>query len=432
MTTQIRTNTFLYLCTSVALLLLIVGTWTGIARAGIVTINATETVTVPRAGTMAPGTTPGTYVLREREPDSSEFDMHISAFSNFDLSSVGNFILGAGDKATFELDFQGRLNTSTDSPLYAAQVTGGNWSSSSLPDYQWATKSPATAGPGSQTREHIVVPNVKTNAFGTYSVDVTDIVDAWVNGGDANYGLGIYVGDAFQGAGFDSPTLHVDLQSVESTVAIYDFDGPNGNFNTTAFDSRDVDPSTSASSLSQSGGLTGGGANTFIQATNNAFNTSNSGPAGLNVAGANDSTPTDYFSFITGPEAGAASVTYEDLSFFANTYGGSASVSLRMVDGTGPEVSLAEALAVPGGNADVELFSIDFLDFTSSNLVEWRLYPYGTSDFIHGVRFDDILLHGTANMQAVPEPSTFALATLGLMGLACFGWRRRWRARAKV
>lgn len=400
-------------------------TWAPSARAAEITLNATQTVTVSRAGAKDPGPTAGTYVVREREQDTTEHERHISAFSNFDLSGVAGFNPGAGDQAFFDLDFQGRLNTANDSPLYVAQVTGGSWSTSSLPNYQWATKSPATAGPGTQTREHVVVPNVKTDAFGTYTANVTDIVDAWVNGGEPNYGLGVYIADKWQGAGFDFPTLRI-----VPTMAFYDLNGPNGNFNTTAFDSRDVDSNATAGRLSQSGGLTGGGANTFVLA-HSLFDSSNSGSPGMNVAGVNQGSATEYFSFTTARELGTASVTYEDLSFFGDTYSsGGAQVSVRMVDGAGGEQVLAASIALPGGNAPVELRTVDFPDFTSSNVVEWRLYPFGTSDPTHGVRFDDITLHGQANFQTgeIPEPASAVLFALGAAGVSL--WRRRTRRAA--
>jgi hypothetical protein len=144
----------------------------------------------------------------------------------------------------------------------------------------------------------------------------------------------------------------------------------------------------------------------------------------LNVAGVNQSLPTEYFSFTTAPEPGAVGVTYEDLSFFCDTYSsGGASVMVSMIDGAGPEQILATNIAVPGNNADVALRTVDFADFTSPNVVQWRIYPYGSAASNHGVRFDDVVLHGTAQTAVIPEPSTFLIWSLGLLGL--IGWRRR-------
>ena len=120
-------------------------------------------------------------------------------------------------------------------------------------------------------------------------------------------------------------------------------------------------------------------------------------------------------------------MTYEDLSFFGDTYSGGANVSVRMVDGGGTEQSLAEAIALPGGNAAVQLRTVDFADFTSSNVVEWRFYPYGTDVSSHGIRFDDVMLHGTANLPSgvIPEPMTMLAVGLGIASLGGYIRKRR-------
>jgi len=87
-------------------------------------------------GTLDPGGTGGDIVVRERQQDAAtgaDANRHISAFLDFDLSSVPAFDTGAGDTAVLELDFQGRLNTNNHF-LSVAQITGGSWNSTtSLP-----------------------------------------------------------------------------------------------------------------------------------------------------------------------------------------------------------------------------------------------------------------------------------------------------------
>ena len=191
-----------------------------------------------------------------------------------------------------------------------------------------------------------------------------------------------------------------------AVIALYEFKGANGNFNTAAFDSTDADADTTASRLSQSGGLTGGGAGTYIL-SNAVFDAGNSGRPGLNAANVSQSSPTHFIQFLLTPEAGAARVKYESLSFFTDTWSSGAYASVRVLDGAGAEQVLAASITIPGGNVPVELRTVDFPDFTSSNTTTWRIYFWGTSGSNYGVRFDDITLIGAA----VPEPCSLVLLT---------------------
>jgi hypothetical protein len=192
-------------CAALGILLLFSALDVPFARADTL-LSPTDTVTVPAGGTAGPTT--GDIVVRERSDDTTQ-NLHISAFLNFQTSSIASFDPAAGDKAYFGVDFQGRLNTVNAVPLYVGQVTGGSWSTSSLPSYNWATASGLTVGPGSQTRQQTVVPDVKNNGLNFYAADVTNTVDAWVSGAESNYGLGVYTGNNNQGAGFGNPQLHI-------------------------------------------------------------------------------------------------------------------------------------------------------------------------------------------------------------------------------
>ena len=62
-----------------------------------------------------------------------------------------------------------------------------------------------------------------------------------------------------------------------------------------------------------------------------------------------------------------------------------------------------------------------FQNLTSA--VEFR-FAVATESTGQSLEWDDITIEGTV----VPEPSTFVLTALGLLGFACHGWRRKTRA----
>lgn len=160
-----------------------------------------EGVTVAAAQPADPGSIQGTYVVREQENETVT-TKHISAFFNFDLSGITSFDPSAGDFAVISVHRAQEENPGDAADLLVAQVTGGAWSSNNLPDYTWGTASPAPVGPGTQTREKTLIQEISSLKWETHTVDITEIVDAWINGGEPNYGLAIYLSDMGHQVGF--------------------------------------------------------------------------------------------------------------------------------------------------------------------------------------------------------------------------------------
>ncbi|MEP4077267.1 sialate O-acetylesterase [Haloferula sp.] len=188
-------------------------------------------------------------------------------------------------------------------------------------------------------------------------------------------------------------------------LAHYDAEtGLNGNFDTTAFDSVDTDPNTTATRLAQGGSISGGGSDAWVL-SNALFNPSPSGSPGFNFADvatadqAAADTAGDSFSF-TIQSAGHA-VTYESLSFYADQFGTTAKMDVSYAVGASSEVFIIQNLVPTTGNNPVTLEEIDFSDFTTTEDVTWTFYLYGASASNQGTRFDDIILAGFQNSTVI-------------------------------
>lgn len=178
------------------------------------------------------------------------------------------------------------------------------------------------------------------------------------------------------------------------TLAFYGMEGATGgDFDSASYDSTDTETLTTASRLSQSGGLSGGGSKSRI--INNAFfGPSISGNNGLNLAdivGAKNSA--NRFSFTLQPNG--ASVTYRDISFFHNQFASTAKIDLAYQIGTTPEQDILTSFTPTTGNTTVTQAMVDFPDFTTSEDVTIHFYLYNTGLATHGIRFDDISLQGS-------------------------------------
>ena len=142
----------------------------------------------------------------------------------------------------------------------------------------------------------------------------------------------------------------------------------------------------------------------------------------MNIAGANQASPTNYFSFTVAPDSGYQT-TFESLSFYtgANFANEEYNVRLTYWDGIS-EAILGDISHTTGGstNLPVVFFSMDFADFTSTATSEFRIYGYDMSSSNGGIRLDDIVLNGTTT--AIPEPTTTVF--LGLSAIGVFFYRR--------
>jgi hypothetical protein len=76
-------------------------------------------------------------------------------------------------------------------------------------------------------------------------------------------------------------------------------------------------------------------------------------------------------------------------------------------------------------------FETTNLSGNSFQLFDWAgVSPSGqfasiTSDLPSGYSWDTSQLYTTGDITLVPEPSTFALFSVGVLGLAAYAWRRR-------
>ena len=174
-----------------------------------------------------------------------------------------------------------------------------------------------------------------------------------------------------------------------------------------------LDPSVTYNTLSRTG-LT-------LATANNSFNSNN-----WNISNTFDET-SKYISFSLLPKSGYE-MTLESLRYVvngSNTAPGTGRWGFRI--GTSGSFTLQNtftmAFAMPSSPA-----VWDFTDFTTSNVVEFRFWVYGTSSITNGASAatgsarignntgDDLVLNGSVTV--VPEPSVSSLLLGGLFGLA--------------
>lgn len=185
--------------------------------AGLINISSDYIVNVSLDGDQnSVGTVNGLanneVIARERR-DKSQKDKRIASFIQFDVSLLTLDLVNASDfSALFSADFSERLNIINDMSVMLGQVSSA-WDNvaGTLPVFEMA---------GLSTNSAVLVNNIKTDDFDTYSLDVTEIVRSWVSGTSVNNGFVVYGAESvYQGAGFNNIALKVTAP-VSSAVTV--------------------------------------------------------------------------------------------------------------------------------------------------------------------------------------------------------------------
>lgn len=185
--------------------------------AGLINISSDYIVNVSLDGDQnSVGTVNGLanneVIARERR-DKSQKDKRIASFIQFDVSLLTLDLVNASDfSALFSADFTEHLNIINDMSVMLGQVSSA-WDNvaGTLPVFEMA---------GLSTNSAVLVNNIKTDAFDTYSLDVTEIVRSWVSGTSVNNGFVVYGAESvYQGAGFNNIALKVTAP-VSSAVTV--------------------------------------------------------------------------------------------------------------------------------------------------------------------------------------------------------------------
>ena len=251
-----------------------------------------------------------------------------------------------------------------------------------------------TGGNGAVTLERIDFPDFVTDE------EVTWTFYLYASGGNNN------------GIRFDDIKLTTSSLTPVATNVIsnFTFTGPpwtaakEADFATFAANAPSIDSDgTSATSILSNNGYTGGGYDSFyIRDVDgfSIFSSSATSGVGMNLGGANATSPTNFVSFTVTPDADP--VTFGELSFYAGTNGANDTfdIELRVWDGA-TETTLGSASHTSGNTANeaVAFNAIDFPDFTSASAMEFRLYGYNVDSANGGIRLDDIVLSGPGEVE---------------------------------
>lgn len=200
-------------------------------------------------------------------------------------------------------------------------------------------------------------------------------------------------------------TLSIFLisSSQGAILSYYDFEA--GTLSATS-----VDSGFNSGDVSDGTGAPDGGTN-FAYSNAGMMN----GNYGLTTGVTFDDTYTTYYNstFTTGRANSTSTVTYENITFDTWAHNTSWDISVSYTDGGSNSGTLNFSMVA----GDVETITFDFADFTTTSDVDWTFSALMTSGTVNAGRFDDITLNGTVNLDAVPEPSSLALFSLGTFAL---------------
>jgi len=172
--------------------------------------TATDNLNPANVGVLAvnSGVT-GDLVIRERA-NAAQNDRRISSYINFDLTdpAVATVIASPLFTASFSVEYNSQLNSLNGGTVSLGRVTTAAWdSTANFPLHSYGLE----AGVGTNAAElSVLINNVATTTPSgqTFTVDVTNIVRAWVDGSEPNYGLVLFFNQLVsQGAGFNNPQL---------------------------------------------------------------------------------------------------------------------------------------------------------------------------------------------------------------------------------
>lgn len=142
------------------------------------------------------------FYIRERR-SAAQMDRRISTFLNFDVSALTeDEVNSAGFSASFTADYDFQLNDLNNTAAVFGRVTNAAWNGTTAqPLHSWGIDDSADRAD--------LIANISTLAPpSSVSLDVTSIVQGWVDGSIDNYGLVVFVGDLeSNAAGFNNPRI---------------------------------------------------------------------------------------------------------------------------------------------------------------------------------------------------------------------------------
>ena len=131
---------------------------------------------------------PWRYGARERD-NQAQTNRMVATFLQFDTSSLSSAdVNNPAFTASFSIDYVGHLNNvNPGMDVGLGQITGGTWDDTggNNPLYTWATGS-------SNVQTVVQNTNSQPNAINGITLDITGIVQDWVNNPATNQGLALF------------------------------------------------------------------------------------------------------------------------------------------------------------------------------------------------------------------------------------------------